>query len=216
MNDDILQKQESEFDESIAFIFSSLMKRVHTSNIGIVTQFNESTNTVDVQPCLMRKMTGSNTKMLPVIKNCPVYFYGAGGFAITFKPEPGDVCDLHFNERSLDVWKQTGGIVDPSMPRSHNLTDAKAYFGINAYTNAYQGLRDGMDIRTRDGLTSVLVKDSSIELRVGGSLVATFGSGGIQLAVPIDGPSGTFGGIKVESHKHGQVQPGGGQSGVPI
>lgn len=216
MTSDVLQRQAIEDNELFDEVIRSAMLKLDSSMIGIVTQFNEDLNTVDVQPVIMRKMRGQSPRPLSIIKNCPIKYYGAGGFVITFKPEVGDICDLSINDRSLDVWKTTGGIVDSGMARHHDMTDAKAYFGLNNYSNAYESLRDGMDIRTRDGTTSFLVKNGSVEVTIGGVLVATMSSSSVAFNVPITGPSATFGGVVVESHTHSGVQPGSGNSGGPV
>lgn len=216
MTSDALDKQALEDSELFEEVIRSALLRMDNSMVGVVTAFNESLNTVDVQPVIMRKMRGQDPRPLAIIKNCPVKYYGAGGFVITFKPKPGDVCDLAINDRSLDVWKKSGGVVDSGMARHHNMTDAKAYFGLNSYDNSYQSIQDGMEIRTRDGDTGVLVKNDSIELKIGDSVVATLTASGITFTVPVTGPSATFGGKVSESHTHSGVQPGGGNSGAPV
>lgn len=232
MRDDVKSRQEVEPHEALAQIIDSYMFKLHTGVIAEVVSFDESKNTVDVQPLIMRKMRGAEPRKLAIIKNAPVLFYGAGGYVVTFKPQKGDVCELLINERSLAVWKQSGGIVDCADPRHHDLSDAVALFGLNHYAKAYQNLRDGIDVRTRDGNTSAHLQDGtitltiggqamatitaeSIEFAVGGSAVATLSAGGIEFHVPVNGPSGTFGGKVVESHTHSGVQSGGSNSGPP-
>ena len=210
-----LDKQEIEQNELLDHAIDGALYRTHTAMIAQVVSFDADRNTVDVQPVLMRKMVGYGARPLPVIKSVPVAYYGAGGYCITFTPAKGDYCQLWVNERSLDRWKQTGGIVDPAKRRRHDMTDAVAYFGLNDYGNAYQSIGAGLDLRTRDGTTSVHIEAGQITVTVGGTIIATMTGSDITFNVPVSGPSGTFGGVVVETHTHSGVQSGASNTGGP-
>ncbi|MGL4928021.1 MAG: Gp138 family membrane-puncturing spike protein [Plesiomonas shigelloides] len=185
-----------------------------TIMIGECVSFDEKRNCVNVQPVLKSRKSGwKDARNLPIIQDVPVSYYGAGGVVITYKPVKGDICELKVADRAIDGWKKLGGIVDPGKKRHHNMTDAIAYFGLNAFPNAYQGLRGGMDIRTRDGSTSLNVIDGSITATVGGNKVATMESSKVTFHVPIDAPNMKIAGKEMAGHSHGGVQRGNDNTG---
>ena len=162
----------------------------------------------------------------------PVGFYQAGGFVITHNPSPGDVCMLLISDRNISKWKLTGGIVDPKSPQHHNMNDAVAYFGLNAFPDAVSGVQDGIDVRSLDGSVSLHVNASSItskvgdsthtltasnySLSVGGANTMTATASGVNFGVPVTMPNGaTINGIPFNTHKHTGVETGGGTSGGP-
>lgn len=198
------------FDSAI----NQAMLMTRTIMIGECVSFNEQRNTVDVQPALKRRFTQTQVvSLLPIIRDVPVAFYGAGGVTITYKPVKGDNCILLVSDRAIDAWKKLGGIVDPAKPRHHDMSDAVAYFGLNAYHDAYQNLRGGMDIRTRDGTTGLNVMQGSIVATVGGTKVATMTPSKVVFDVPIEAPKVKAAGKELAGHTHSGVQTGSGNTG---
>ena len=210
-----MEKTEITDSELLDEVINQALLMTRTIMIAECVAFNEERNTVDVQPALKRKFSNkAEASLAPIIRDVPVEFYGAGGVVITYKPVAGDVCELHIVDRAIDAWKKLGGIVDPAKPRHHDMSDAVAYFGLNAYPNAYQNLRSGMDIRTRDGSTSLNVLDGSIVATVGGTKVATMTASKVVFSVPIEAPKVKADGKELAGHNHGGVQTGSGNTGA--
>lgn len=211
-------RQEIEQEELLGAAIDSALYRVRTSTIGEVVAVDMGRNVVDVQPLIMRRIRGGSPEPLPVVRDVPIKFYGAGGFVITFIPEVGDVCELVVSDRSLANWKQKGGLVDPAAKHHHNMTDCTAYFGLNDYGSAVESVSAGMDVRTRDGLTGVKVTPDSIEFRQGGTLIATMTQTGVTFAVPIidSNITSTVGGVTVATHTHSGVTSGMSNTGGPV
>ena len=162
-----LQRDELGLDEFVGHAVSSMLKRVRTAMPAQIIAFNEAQNTVDVQPVLQRKVKGVVGNQPPVM-NVPVIMYGSGGFVVTHKPQAGDVCLLVVTDRSMDAWKAKGGIADPADQRSHDPTDSVAILGINPFGAAYADIKDGIDIRSRDGTVSLNVDTDLIKGEVDG------------------------------------------------
>jgi Phage protein Gp138 N-terminal domain len=101
-----------------------------------VTSFDEGKLTCDVQPLQPDIVTGEDgepfVEPLPVIPDVPVWFVGAGQYAVTHPIAVGDQCLLVFCDRTLDTWAQTGRATVSKDPRAHDLTDAVALFGLVA------------------------------------------------------------------------------------
>lgn len=210
-----MEKTEITDSELFDEVINQALLMARTIMIAECVSFNEGRNTVDVQPALKRKFSNkAEASLPPIIRDVPVAFYGAGGVVVTYKPEPGDVCELHIVDRAIDSWKKLGGIVDPAKPRHHDMSDAVAYFGLNAFPDAYQSLRGGMDVRTRDGSTSLNVLDGSIVATVGGTKVATMTASKVVFDVPIEAPKVKAAGKELAGHTHGGVQGGNDNTGV--
>ena len=102
---------------------------VHTSLPGEVLSYDATKQVCSVQPCLQRVyVTGKKVK-IPVINNVPVVHPRSGGSIIHIPIKPGDQVLLIFAERSIDIWKSTGGCPDPEDSRKHHYSDAIAIPG---------------------------------------------------------------------------------------
>ena len=209
-------KQELTDGEKLDFIIEQSLLKTRTIMVAECVSFDESRNTVSVQPLIQRKGIGEEkASNLPIIQNVPVAFYGAGNVVMTYKPEKGDTCELWINDRSIEQWKNKGGITDPQRARHHDMSDAVAYFGLNEYGKAYQNLKGGMDIRTRDGNTSLHLIDQNVEVKINNTPIMTLTSSEVVFTVPIKAPVGEFKDSlkidekEVKEHDHGGVVPGG-------
>lgn len=210
-----LTRQELEAEEAMQYSIDTMLYLLRTSQPAVVISFNETQNTVHVQPSIMGKQAKKDAKPLPELLDVPVSFYGAGGYVITHKPQAGDVCLLVASDRSLSRWKQAGGVIDPGERRRHNLTDSVAFFGLNHFAAAYQNIKDGIDVRTRDGLTSLNLKQTELALTINGAPIFTAMAGSVAFSVPITAPEATIGGVIQTTHNHTGVTPGSGTSGGP-
>lgn len=210
-----LTRQELEAEEAMQYSIDTMLYLLRTAQPAVVISFNETQNTVHVQPSLMGKQANRDAKPLPELLDVPVSFYGAGGYVITHKPQAGDVCLLVASDRSLSRWKQAGGVIDPGERRRHNLTDSVAFFGLNHFAAAYQNIKDGIDIRTRDGLTSLNLKQTELALTINGAPIFTAMAGSVAFSVPITAPEATIAGVVQSTHKHTGVQSGPSLTGGP-
>lgn len=211
-----LTRQELEQQEARQFEIDTMLYLLRTAQPGQVTAVDLARNTVDVQPCLMGKLRGQPANPLPIVLSVPIVYYGAGDFVVTHEPKPGDFCLLLACDRSMSIWKQTGGVVDPVERRRHNLTDSVAFFGLNGFAAAYQAIKDGIDMRSRDGQTSLHINDSQLDLSIGGTPIFTATSASVAFNVPIIAPEATIGGIVFTPHEHtGGTEPDG-TTGAPI
>jgi len=210
-----ITRQEMEQEEAINHSIDTMLYLLRTATPAVVIAFNETQNSVQVQPSLMGKQRNRDPRPLTVLLDVPVMYYGAGDYVITHKPKAGDQCLLIASDRSLSRWKQSGGVLDPAERRRHNLTDSVAYFGLNHYAAAYPGIKDGIDIRTRDGQTSLNLTGAQLSLEIGGAPIFTASASGVAFSVPITAPEATIAGVTQSMHKHTGVQPGPGVTGGP-
>lgn len=225
-----LTRQELEQEEALNHSIDTMLYLLRTSTPAVVISFNETQNSVQVQPSLMGKQRNRDARPLPELLDVPVSFYGAGDYVITHKPKAGDVCLLIANDRSLSRWKQAGGVIDPGERRRHNLTDSVAFFGLNHYAAAYQNIQDGIDIRTRDGLTYLNLQADKIDATIGsakfvmqegtqsltlaGTPIYTATPSSFAFSVPIIAPEATIAGRVFTTHDHFNGTEPDGSTGV--
>jgi hypothetical protein len=121
----------TDLEVGISAIFQSLLMDIHTALIGKVISFDAVNQKVKVQPVLKRKYKNKEPGLLAVVDEIPVLFLGSGDWWITFDVKPDSYVLLIVSERSLDIWTNQGGLVDPADSRKFNLNDAIAIPGIN-------------------------------------------------------------------------------------
>ncbi len=160
-----------ELGEVINRGFDIRLARLFSSRVGVITKYDAATQLASVQPQLKEVYEGNDgepaLELLPVIQNVPVFFAGGGGFAATFPIADGDECDLVFNDRSLDLWKEQGGNVDPIDLRRHALTDAVAFVGVRSKPNKLSEVDTARAVFGKQGGPRVAVSDSLVHLGVG-------------------------------------------------
>src|SRR5690606_27489982 len=89
---------------------------LHTTMVAKVVKVDVAKALCDVQPVLKRKYGDGSVVALPVITNVPIAFYRAGAAFISMPIHAGDYVKLEISERSLDLWLEKGGIIDPEDP----------------------------------------------------------------------------------------------------
>jgi phage baseplate assembly protein gpV len=110
--------------------------QLHTAMPGVITKYDATKMTVEVQPSIqsMQTMPDGTYKPLTitVLKDVPVMNHGGGGHGISFPIAAGDGCLLVFAERSIDNWYQHGGTQKPFDWRMHDMADAIALVGLRS------------------------------------------------------------------------------------
>jgi hypothetical protein len=103
---------------------------VNTCIPGVVQSFDSATNTISVQPALMRQYeTDTTPTKMPIINKVPVCYPRGGNFKMKWALQAGDYVTLVFSQRSIDLWKSQGGTVDPVEGRRFHMSDAIAIPG---------------------------------------------------------------------------------------
>lgn len=152
-----LQPETQSPDQIIRNAIQSAMLDVHTWLPCEVVKVRGDQK-VDLQPLLQirYKLTGLQTP--PVIQNVMVAMPMGAGYAIRLPIAVGDTGVALFCERSLDVWKLQGGIVDPNDIRSHDVNDAIFIPGIVPFTEQTEGY--GTDLVVQNGTAKLRVQKS--------------------------------------------------------
>lgn len=217
--------------------FRELMKGVHTSVPGHILTFDPISQLAQVQVGIVRvDINDAEFTLKPIIET-PVYFPG-GDYCVEYQIDPGCEGDILLSERCIDGWVQSGGVAANPIGRFHNLQDAMFLPGFRSRPNALPDFQNnGVRIRNRAGSQFVWLKnDNSISMDNGvarfnvlpdGTTLMQNGAGMFQLQadgsflinglkITPDGNIITATGVNLNTHLHGGVTPGSGNSGVPV
>ncbi len=115
-------------------IIQSALTKNYTARPARVDVYDAATQTVTVTPVLKEYTELDDEEVevieIPQIENVPVAFPRAGDWFVSMPITAGDYVLLVFADRSLDVWRAKGGVVDPIDRRRHSVTDAVAIPGV--------------------------------------------------------------------------------------
>ena len=150
-------------------IFQAIEKKLCDVNIkmpGKISSYDDATNMAVVQPAFKRKYRDEDTPInLPTISNVPVIFPRMGDAHLVFPVKPGQEGELHFHQRSIDGWLETGGEVDPIDNRKFSLSDCTFHPGLTSKANPLK----------RKG------SPSNVELAHGKAFIEMFASGKFKI-----------------------------------
>lgn len=128
------------FAQTLRAAIDQKLAAVRVALPGEIVSFDASTQTAQVKPLLADQFISSagesEAVSLGVLSGVPVVFAGGGGFAETWPVAQGDPCLLVFSDRSLDLWFDRGGEVEPDSTRRHDLSDAIAILGVRSKPGA--------------------------------------------------------------------------------
>lgn len=204
--------------------FANNMSNVSTQVPGRITAFNPATQRAQVQMGIVITDTHSNTTYdPPVIVDVPVSFPG-DDFSLEYSIAAGCEGMIHFSQRCIDGWKQTGGIAQNPSLRTFNKQDAVFVPGIRSIPNAIVNFtNDGIRLRNDDATQHVWLKnDGSIAVSNGTGSMVLGADGSINLngvIIDKDGKMTVPASLKVASkelanHTHSGVTSGGSNTGV--
>lgn len=152
------------------------LKDTFTSVPGYVVAFNAATQRAQVQIGIVRVDIDGAIFEIPPIVDVPVSFPG-DDYVLEYEIKPGCEGDIHFSQRCMDGWKQTGGIAANPVARFHNKQDAKFIPGIRSLTNAIANFaNNGVRIRDASGNRYVWIKNDNTLVVKNGTATTTYGS----------------------------------------
>lgn len=121
-------------DEVISLAMDRRLEEVYTAIPARVTAYDPVTQQCHAQPSIKlayENEEGTRTvEDPPVVTNVPVMWPRGGGFRLTFPLAAGDDVLLVFSMRSIDLWQERGGCLDPQDDRRFHISDAIAVPGM--------------------------------------------------------------------------------------
>jgi len=165
-----LRQRENELNEDptlsdvIKFGIENRLVDLHTCMPGTIVSYDPAAQKATVKPDFQRKFRTGESVDLPQIVDVPVRIPRAGKAFIHFPLKEGDKVMLHFVERSIDTWKQEGGVVDPSTEsRKHALSDAYVEIGGYPFNDPVAGTAEDILI-TNDKSVITIRPDGTMRI----------------------------------------------------
>ncbi len=171
----------------------SALKELHTCFPAVVTRVDHSTQLIDAQITIKRKLSGVSVE-LPLLTGVPIRYFKVNKFSITAPIEIGDEVLLIFSERSIDTWLIEGGIQNPFDFRKHSLSDAFALPMMYSQKNVIPNFdSSNLEIKTNTGDTKIIIKVSEdIEIVTTGEIKADCDTATINASTKIDATTPIF------------------------
>lgn len=171
--------------------FSENMKSVYTSIPGHVLTFDPKTQRAQIQIGIQRVDINGVAWVPAPIVDVPVLFPG-DDFVLEYQIDPGCEGLIHFSQRCIDAWKQTGGTADNPAARFHEAQDAVFVPGIRSLPNVIPNFQNnGIKLRNKDGTQYAWLKNdgslafgnaqASLNIAANGLVNILNASGNIQL-----------------------------------
>jgi len=131
-------------------LIQEVMAKFNCHQLGTIQSVNAAKNTVTVSINVLRvtskvSPTGQDPTQstppavayvtYPILVDVPFFIMSGGGGVITMPIAQGDTCLVMFNDRDIDAWFTTGGVVAPNSSRMHDLADGLALVGFRSLSN---------------------------------------------------------------------------------
>ena len=154
--------------EALAAAIEAERREVLTTVRGAIVAYDPVTQRASVQP-LMTARFGDETLRAPVLESVPVMQPRGGGYAAHFPLKAGDPVTLHVFSRGHDRALADGSDANLRPGRMHELSDAVAYPGGHADTQALAGMNgQGAHFGSDDGKRGIQARDDGTTAVVGG------------------------------------------------
>lgn len=173
---DLIQEEEEEGREVTPslpkVLINAIDSRLYDLKVAMparVLKYDHKKGLVDVQPCFKRKYPDGKVVDAATIFNVPVQMPRSGKAWIHIPIKKGDYVQLIFQDRSIDKWISTGGIVDPEDTRKHDASDAVAIPGLFP-ANEPMSISDPDDlVMKNENMEVVLKNNGKIKISNGGN-----------------------------------------------
>jgi hypothetical protein len=149
--------------ETINQLIDAKLVNIHTSIPAIVEAYNAQNKTVDVIPAIKRKRITGEIETIQRINNVPIAYYQSENAIFSFPLQKGDSVQLIFNERSIDKWRKSGGLVFPDDIRKFDLSDAVAYPTLKYNGSGLEADSDHLMIK--NGNSQIRLSNGSVEIK---------------------------------------------------
>lgn len=218
------ETRNNEFNAMEFVITQLLNKRNYTTLVQVMAVRSAGevapVGFVDVQIMLNQIDAAGNSMPHGIVNNVPYFRLQGGANAVIIDPQVGDIGMATFADRDISSVKANRAISNPGSKRRADIADG-------LYTGGFLNAAPTQYIRFTDGGIEV-VSPTNITMRA--PTINMIGADSVTLesaSIVLDGPvTGTAGavfdgdvsgqGTSLHTHKHGGVQTGGGQTGVPV
>lgn len=196
-----------------------------------VVSYDRASNRATVVPMVKLLTTDNRQIGRAQVASVPVMMFGGDGVALSFNLKAGDLGWIKANDRDISLITQGFKDSAPNTLRKHSFQDAVFIPDVMHGLTAAAEDQTHAVLQTLDGAVRVAIWPDRVKITAG-SLSAEFGPANITLSNGGAGMSMTptattftghvsfpdgasVGGIEFGTHKHTNVQTGGGTSGGP-
>lgn len=154
--------------------FNGVLRGLMVCLPGRVMAFDPSTQLAQVQ-CGIRRIINGQPATIAVIENVPVQFSGDGEWYLWHQITPGETEGLlHFSQRAVDTWINSGGVTTPVDFRMFSAQDAFFAPGYRSRPGAITGFtNEGCGLSSYDGATRVHLTSGNVEITAGSVNIAS-------------------------------------------
>lgn len=189
----------------------SLAANIRVAVPGIIQAFDQTEQTVRVQPAIREVITGKDYTPVPValpeLLDVPIVLPRAGDYVITLPIKAGDECLVIFADQCIDAWWQNGGVQNQMEQRRHDLSDGFAILGTWSQPRRLESYStNAMQLVNHKTGTGITVNEQGIKIT--GNVEIT---GNLQLKGEVIGAL-TAKGVDLTVHTHAGVH---GSTGGP-
>lgn len=170
-------KMNDSLEEAVVLaIWGELEGKMHTAIPGIVSKYDSTKPSVEVQPVVKKVYYNNQEVSFPVIVSVPVVFPRTNRFHLSFPIEQGDMVLIVFSERSIEEFLQTNKESTPTNTRKFSLTDAIAIPGLFGF-NKGSRIEDGSKMEIIFDSTKIVSDGTKFQItgdiEVTGKITAT-------------------------------------------
>lgn len=173
-----------------------------------IVSWDGGANRAQVEILYMVTMTDGSVHQMEAPAEVPTFILGAGDLVLVWPLKPGDLGWIKATDRDISLFLQSYDVYHGDQPRIHCFEDG--LFIPDAMKDFVMADKAAACLQTKDGTTSVAVKQGSIKLTVGDTILSVT-TAGIQSNKPINAPQFTNGAVNLIGHIH--TNPEGGDVG---
>lgn len=125
--------------------FKSYGQQLRVCLPGKIVTYDFALQQASVQPSFSNQYSDGTVSPMPIIYNVPVQWPAGGNWWIHGPLAAGDPVNIHFSDKALDTWLQSGVSQPPPDSRTHHIADAIAVPGLNPFSNPAK-VSNGQDL----------------------------------------------------------------------
>lgn len=187
---------------------------------AIVIAYDRAKNRATVQPQVMMGTTSGEKVSRAQVAEVPVLNIGGGGFVLSFPIKPGDLGWIKASDRDISLFLQGLAEEWPNTRRMHSFEDGFFIPDVMRQWTLQEVDQERAVLQSTDGVTRIALGPETVEITTTGLVKVDAPNvqmtGDLQVDGSINADGGVTGaGIVLETHTHGGVEPGAGDTGGP-
>lgn len=203
----------------------SIQYDTNCHRVGKIVAFNKNELTCDVELLELQNNVLAGAQSFAILKQLPLIIDGTDSAHLTWGNIVGSECLVHFNDRDIDNWFETGEAYEPNTTRMHNFSDGFVTLRPFSKVKVFQYDDEAVVLQNQSSKiritgNTVQITNGSFNFLISGDTMTVTGNivvdGDITATGTITSQTDVIAGtISGKSHTHGGVTGGSGNTGVP-